>query len=64
MDKLNLTDDKGQTLPFRVLNRAIVEAAVRRHEGNVSEAARALRVGRSTLYRWFTDWGVDPTDLI
>ncbi|MEM6788522.1 MAG: sigma 54-interacting transcriptional regulator [Myxococcota bacterium] len=39
--------------------RAGVEAALRAHDGRVSDAARALGVARRTLYRWLEHYHLD-----
>ncbi|MEM9695299.1 MAG: helix-turn-helix domain-containing protein [Myxococcota bacterium] len=34
-------------------------ALLREHDGNVSHLAETLAVGRTTLYRWIKDTGVN-----
>lgn len=46
-----LVDENGELKPLRVLEREIIEAALRYTNGCVSQAARRLGIGRSTLYR-------------
>ncbi|MDX1429540.1 MAG: helix-turn-helix domain-containing protein, partial [Rhodothermales bacterium] len=41
---------------------AELKAACRAHRGNPSEIARALRLGRSTLYRRLREAGIDLQD--
>lgn len=43
-------------------NRALIEAALRRHKGNVSKAARELGVSRGLLYRRLHAWSGEPAD--
>ena len=40
-----------EDLTLAEAERALIERAVRRHEGNISEAARSLGLSRSALYR-------------
>ncbi len=40
-----------------------VVAAIRAHDGNLRSAARALGVGRASLYRWLDRWGISPSSL-
>lgn len=46
-----LTTDGRTTVPLHEVERQAIEAAVARFGGDKSKAARALQVGRSTLYR-------------
>ncbi len=43
------------------LERRAIEAAVRRTEGNIKEAAAALGIDRSTLYDKIKRFGIEPT---
>lgn len=47
---LRLTD-KGQVRPLAEVEAEAVRHALAFYDGNVSEAARRLEVGRSTIYR-------------
>jgi DNA-binding NtrC family response regulator len=40
------------------VEKALIEKALRRHQGNVSEAARALGLSRSALYRRISQYGL------
>lgn len=44
-------DDAGHVRPLADIEAAAMEAALNRYEGSMSEAARRLAIGRSTLYR-------------
>lgn len=46
------------TLKLRELERAAVEAALQRVDGNVSKACRLLGIGRTTLYRKLKNYGI------
>lgn len=41
-------------------SRSELLAALDTHGGNMRALARTLGVGRTTLYRWFRDYGMDP----
>lgn len=43
--------ESGHIRPFAEIERAALQAALDRYEGSMSEAARRLGIGRSTLYR-------------
>ena len=44
-------DDKNVVRPLHEVEREMMVAALRETEGNVSEAARRLGIGRATFYR-------------
>jgi transcriptional regulator of acetoin/glycerol metabolism len=44
-------DDKHHVRPLHEVEREMMIAALRETEGNVSEAARRLGIGRATFYR-------------
>jgi DNA-binding NtrC family response regulator len=46
-----LDDDKAAVRPLHEIEREMMIAALRETEGNVSEAARRLGIGRATFYR-------------
>ncbi len=48
--------------PRRGASRAEIESALRRAGGNRVEAARALGVGRATLYRWLESHAIEGAD--
>lgn len=45
--------------PLRVVIRESIKNALRVHGGNVTDAARALGIGRATLYRWLENHWLD-----
>ena len=63
-------DESSATTPAPVLpshsrskrprNADDLVTLLKAHGGNVSSAARAAGVGRSTMYRWLEKYGVDP----
>jgi DNA-binding NtrC family response regulator len=48
---LRLTDEKGAVRPLEEIEREVIRFAIAHHRGQMSEVARRLRIGRSTLYR-------------
>jgi DNA-binding NtrC family response regulator len=48
---LTLTDAEGHVRPFAEIEREIIVNALRHYEGQMTEVARRLGIGRSTLYR-------------
>ncbi|MFZ5690452.1 MAG: sigma-54-dependent transcriptional regulator [Pseudomonadota bacterium] len=50
-DRLGLLNDAGQVRPLDELEAEIIRFAIAHYRGQMSEVARRLRIGRSTLYR-------------
>ena len=50
-DRLALLDDVSQMRPLDELEAEIIRFAIAHYRGQMSEVARRLRIGRSTLYR-------------
>jgi DNA-binding NtrC family response regulator len=59
---LNLFDE-GEFQSFELLEREIYMAAFTHFGGNFSDIAKALKVGRSTVYRKFGDYGLLSEEL-
>ncbi|HEX4105879.1 MAG TPA: sigma-54 dependent transcriptional regulator [Rhizomicrobium sp.] len=57
---LSLTDEAGQIRKFEALESDIIRMAIGRYEGHMSEVARRLGIGRSTLYRKLKEFGLVP----
>lgn len=51
--------DEGEITPLADLERELIVFALRKHQGKMSAIARALGIGRSTLYRKLKDYGLD-----
>ena len=49
----------GEVTPLARLERDLIAFAIRQHGGRMSRIARALGIGRSTLYRKLRDYGLD-----
>jgi len=50
-DRLALLDPQGEVRPLDELEAEVVRFAITHYRGQMSEVARRLRIGRSTLYR-------------
>lgn len=50
-ETISLTDKKGETRSLADIEAEVIASAVKRCAGNMSEVARVLGIGRSTLYR-------------
>ncbi len=50
-DALPLLDDDGEVRPLEELEADLIRYAISHYRGQMSEVARRLRIGRSTLYR-------------
>jgi DNA-binding NtrC family response regulator len=58
---LDLLDDHGEVRPLEHIEADTIRFAINHYRGQMSEVARRLRIGRSTLYRKLDSLGV-PTD--
>jgi DNA-binding NtrC family response regulator len=57
-EALALLDASGQVRPLDELEADVIRFAIARYRGQMSEVARRLRIGRSTLYRKLDDLGL------
>ncbi|MBX3598099.1 MAG: sigma-54-dependent Fis family transcriptional regulator [Rhizobiaceae bacterium] len=57
---LNALDAQGNIRPLIEVEQEMIEFAIRYYEGQMSEVARRLGIGRSTLYRKLKEYGIDP----
>jgi DNA-binding NtrC family response regulator len=57
-DALDLLDAGGNVRPLEELEAEVIRFAIARYRGQMSEVARRLRIGRSTLYRKLDDLGL------
>lgn len=70
----NLTSVPGNVLPFPTANNSdpkvqkmddleakAIENAISQYKGNLTEAAKALGIGRATLYRKVKQYQIDPS---
>jgi len=56
---LCLTDAAGQARPLDDIEREVIRFAIAHYHGRMSEVARRLKIGRSTLYRKLEGLGLD-----
>jgi DNA-binding NtrC family response regulator len=54
-------DGAGELRSLEELERRAIESAIAHFSGNLSDAARQLGIGRSTLYRKLEQYGLRPT---
>ena len=57
---LSMTDAAGHIRKFEEIEAEIIKTAIGRYEGHMSEVARRLGIGRSTLYRKLKEFGLEP----
>lgn len=58
VESVPLIDAAGHARPLAHLERDVISAAVRLYGGRITEVARRLGIGRSTLYRRLTELGL------
>ncbi len=59
---VSLLDSRGEMRPLADIEREAILAAIDRYEGRLSEVARRLGIGRSTLYRKLKEMGIDADE--
>ncbi len=59
---LNLFDERGNVRPLSDIESEAIRFAVEFYNGQMSEVARRLGIGRSTLYRKLKELGLEPED--
>jgi DNA-binding NtrC family response regulator len=57
-DALTLVDAGGNVRPLEEIEAEVIRFAIARYRGQMSEVARRLRIGRSTLYRKLEEIGI------
>ncbi len=58
-----LLDERGEMRSFGVLEEEMIRFAIGHYGGRLSEVARRLGIGRSTLYRKMKDYGIAHAGL-
>ena len=53
-----LLDERGEMRPIGALEEEVIRFAISHYRGRMSEVARRLGIGRSTLYRKVKDYGI------
>jgi DNA-binding NtrC family response regulator len=56
---LHLTDMQGEVRPLDEIESEVIRFAIAHYRGQMSEVARRLKIGRSTLYRKLETIGID-----
>jgi DNA-binding NtrC family response regulator len=59
---LPVLDAKGDVRPLAEIESELIRLAIAHYDGQMSEVARKLRIGRSTLYRRLKDLGLEAGD--
>jgi len=59
---LALTNNAGDIRPLEEIEADVIRAAVSHYRGQMSEVARKLQIGRSTLYRKLESLGMGSPD--
>lgn len=54
------TDDSGNVRKLADVEEELIRFALKFYRGQMSQVARKLGIGRSTLYRKLKDYGIDP----
>jgi DNA-binding NtrC family response regulator len=61
---LPLTDARGDVRPLDDIERDTIRFAIAHYRGQMSEVARRLKIGRSTLYRKLEGLGLDQNEPV
>ena len=61
-DHLPLLDSAGQIRPLQEMETELIRFAITHYRGQMSEVARRLRIGRSTLYRKLEYLGLEDSE--
>jgi DNA-binding NtrC family response regulator len=56
------TNDAGEVRKLADVEEELIRFALKFYRGQMSQVARKLGIGRSTLYRKLKDYGIDPDD--
>jgi DNA-binding NtrC family response regulator len=57
---LRALDERGNVRPLADIEIEMIKLAIEHYRGQMSEVARRLGIGRSTLYRKLKEYGIDP----
>ncbi|MEO3384842.1 sigma-54 dependent transcriptional regulator [Mesorhizobium sp. CAU 1741] len=60
--RLSALDERGEVRPLADLEADMIRFAIEHYKGQMSEVARRLGIGRSTLYRKLKEIGIEPDD--
>ena len=59
---LSALDAGGEVRALAEIELEMIQLAIARYRGQMSEVARRLGIGRSTLYRKLKEYGIDPEE--
>jgi DNA-binding NtrC family response regulator len=59
---LSMLTNSGEVRPLEELESEIIRFAIAHYRGQMSEVARRLKIGRSTLYRKLDEEAADSED--
>lgn len=59
---IQLFDGQGHLRPLESIEADVIKLAISHYRGRMSEVARRLQIGRSTLYRKLAELGLDTRD--
>lgn len=62
--RVRAVDDAGNVRPLNEIEADVIRLAMIQHRGRISEVARRLGIGRSTLYRKLREHDIDPETLL
>ncbi len=57
---LRALDERGNVRALADVELEMIKLAIDHYNGQMSEVARRLGIGRSTLYRKLKEYGIDP----
>lgn len=60
---LRIHDDFGEMRSLADVELEMISRALEHYQGQMSEVARRLGIGRSTLYRKLKEYGIEPDDV-
>jgi DNA-binding NtrC family response regulator len=59
---MSLLDGEGEVRPLDQIETEVIRFAISHYRGQMSEVARRLKIGRSTLYRKLDSLGLDTAE--
>ena len=59
---ISSVDEEGEIRPLASVEEELIRFALKFYSGQMSQVARKLGIGRSTLYRKLKDYDIDPDD--
>ncbi len=59
---ISAVDDKGEIRTLEAMEADMIRLALGRYRGHMTEVAKRLKIGRSTLYRKMRDYGLEERE--